>query len=96
MNTRTFETKLTFKNVRCKNFKFSQYQINKEHKVFLKFRVVEFLNGKSLQMEFGNQANSNMLKSMVTLTFSLLDRIYPSWTNLVQKIKMMFKITLGA
>ena len=30
-----------------------------------------------------------MLKSMVTLTFSLLDRIYPSWTNLVQKIKMI-------
>ena len=49
---------------------------DKEHKVFPRFPLVKFGNGKSLKMKFGNQTNLNMLSLMVMFTFSVLDQKY--------------------
>ena len=39
--------------------------------------------------KFGTKTNSNMRNSMVMSTFSIFDRKYPFWANLVQKFKIV-------
>ena len=48
----------------------------------------------SLRLNFGICTNLNMQNSMVMFTFSIFDRNYPFWINLVQKNKTQFKGTL--
>ena len=38
-----------------------------------------------LKLKFGTYANSNMQNLVVMFTFSIFDRNYPFWTNLVKK-----------
>ena len=42
-----------------------------------------------LKLKFGTYTNSNMQNSMVMFTFSVFDRKYPYWANLVQKVKII-------
>ena len=42
-----------------------------------------------LKLKFCTQTSSNMQNSMVVLTFSVFDRKYPLWENLVQNIKIV-------
>ena len=56
-----------------------------------KFPLVKFSNKNQncqFKLKFGNQTNSNMMKSMVLFILFVLDRKYHFWTNLVQKIKI--------
>ena len=41
------------------------------------------------KMKFGTEISLNIQNSMVVFTFSVLDWKYPSWANLVQKIKII-------
>ena len=41
------------------------------------------------KLEFGTYTNSNMQNAMVIFTFSVFDRKYPFWANLVQKVKII-------
>ena len=40
------------------------------------------------KLKFGNYIDSNMQNSLVMFTFSVCDRKYPFWVNLVQKVKI--------
>ena len=41
------------------------------------------------KLKFGTETKSNMQNSMVMFTYSIFDRKYPFWVNLVQKIKIV-------
>ena len=41
------------------------------------------------KLKFGNQINLNMHNSVVRFTFSVFNRKYPSWENLVPKFKII-------
>ena len=41
------------------------------------------------RLKFGTYTNSNMQNSMLIFTFSVFDRKFPFWANLVQKIKVI-------
>ena len=41
------------------------------------------------KLKFCTQTNSNMQNSMVMFTFSVFDRKYPFWTNLISKFKIV-------
>ena len=41
------------------------------------------------KLKFGTYTNSNMQNSMVMFSFSVFDRKYPFWANLVQKVKIV-------
>ena len=41
------------------------------------------------KLKFGTETNVNMQNSMVMLIFSVFDRKYPFWANLVQNIKIV-------
>ena len=41
------------------------------------------------KLKFGTYTNSNMQNSMVIFTFSVFDRKYSFWANLVQKVKII-------
>ena len=43
----------------------------------------------SLKDKLGASTNSKMMNSIVMFTFSVLDRKYPFWPNLVQNIKIV-------
>ena len=53
------------------------------------FRQIWSQNSKLLKVKSGISTNSNKQKSMVMLTFSIFDRKYPFWANLVQKTKIV-------
>ena len=41
------------------------------------------------KLKFGSKSNSNMQNLMMTFTFPVFDHKYPSWGNLVQKLKIV-------
>ena len=41
------------------------------------------------ELKIGTYTNSSMLNSMIIFTFSVFDRKYPFWANLVQKVKII-------
>ena len=41
------------------------------------------------KVKFYNEANSNMLNSIMMFTFPVLDQKYPFWTNFIQKSKIV-------
>ena len=42
-----------------------------------------------LKLKFGTYTNSKMYNSVVIFTFSVFDRKYTFWTNLIQKVKVI-------
>ena len=64
---------------------------------FFHFRleIIPFLDkfgsknqNNQFKLKFGNYIDSNMQNSMVIFTFSVCDRKYPFWVNLIQKVKI--------
>ena len=57
--------------------------INLENFLIQKFKIV------SLSLKIGSVNSSNIQNTMVMFPFSVFDPKYPSWINLVQKIKIV-------